>query len=101
MADGLVQKFIDNLSRIFFISSKTLEQFERHAFLIKELLTIYTAFPLELSRFLFSDTWTFLQQTMLDTTHEMLSSTSPFALDSVAPTNNVADIMLQVPYRLC
>jgi hypothetical protein len=76
-----------------------LEQFERHAFLIKELLNIYVTFPLELSRFLFSDTWTFLQQTMLDTTHEMLNSTSPFALDSVAPTNNVADTMLQVRFQ--
>lgn len=51
------QKFIDNLSLIFFASSKTIEQFERHAFLIKELLNIYTSFPLELARFMFPDTW--------------------------------------------
>ncbi len=103
---------------MYFIESHTPEDFQNHANLIKDLISVYTAFATGLARHMNIETWSicsplsfqyllvsfptdgtvhcreFLQMTMLETTHTVLISTPPFSLDNVAPM--VADSIFQV-----
>ncbi len=51
------QELIQNLAAVYFIESRTPEDFQNHSNLIKELISLYTAFATGLARQMSNETW--------------------------------------------